>query len=118
PHALRQLQERRIPVEGLHSKSWEDFSHPRALCMHFVFSVCDSVSWHACPIWSGIPMAAHWGLPDPTAATGGQLAVEQAFANMYKVLYQRISLLIKVDVGINLPALQLRLDEIGRAGGF
>ena len=41
PLALKTLAAHRIPTDGFRSKSWEEFSHPDAPELHFVFTVCD-----------------------------------------------------------------------------
>ena len=34
-----------------------------------------------CPFWPGQPMTAHWGVPDPAAATGNEAEIALAFAD-------------------------------------
>ncbi len=65
--ALRQIAEAGLPVEGLRSKSWDEFAQPGAPAMQFVFTVCDNAANEVCPFWPGQPMTAHWGVPDPAA---------------------------------------------------
>ena len=62
PDALRLLERIGYPTEGLHSKSWEEFSVPDAPVMDFVFTVCDDAAGETCPVWPGHPMTAHWGI--------------------------------------------------------
>ena len=39
PEALRQIEMARLPINGLRSKSWEEFAQPGAPEMNFVFTV-------------------------------------------------------------------------------
>jgi protein-tyrosine-phosphatase len=115
PHALELLRGLHYRTEGMRSKSWNEFARPGAPKLDFVFTVCDDAAAEACPIWPGQPMTAHWGMPDPAAATGAPALIALAFADTYRMLNNRI------DVFINLPlaaldrlSLQRRLDEIGQ----
>src|SRR5215472_5801476 len=56
PHALKVLQTARLPIEGLRSKPWGEFTQPGAPELHFVFTVCDNVANEDCPAWPGQPM--------------------------------------------------------------
>jgi arsenate reductase len=78
PKALRQLETAHFPVNGLRSKSWDEFTKPEAPKLDFVFTVCDSAAKEACPLWSGQPMTAHWGVPDPAAVQGTTEEVEKS----------------------------------------
>ena len=60
PEALKELENARIPIAGLRSKSWEEFARPGAPELHFVFTVCDNAAKETCPVWPGQPMTAHW----------------------------------------------------------
>ena len=116
PFALELLKQHRLPIDGLRSKSWEEFSRSGAPFMHFVFTVCDQAAAEACPVWSGRPMTAHWGIRDPAAVEGSEEVKRHVFQTAITELQRRIALFI------NLPfetlkgmALQERLDEIGRS---
>lgn len=102
------------PVDGLRSKSWDEFSGPEAPQMDFVFTVCDDAAGEACPVWPGHPMTAHWGVPDPAAATGAEAERRAAFADAYRMLNQRIGVFLALPLeSIDRLALKQRIDDIG-----
>ena len=116
PLALELLAKNRLPTEGLRSKDWNEFSHPGAPFMHFVFTVCDQAAAEACPVWPGQPMTAHWGVHDPGAVQGSHEDKRKAFLRAYTELHRRISLFINLPFDtLNKLALKEKLDEIGRA---
>ncbi|TAL00196.1 MAG: arsenate reductase ArsC [Rhodospirillaceae bacterium] len=90
PMALDLLREMRMPMEGLRSKSWDEFAIPGAPVMDYVFTVCDNAAHEVCPIWPGHPITAHWGLPDPAAADGSPAEKMLAFREAFRVLELRI----------------------------
>jgi protein-tyrosine-phosphatase len=116
PHTLTVLRKSNFDVSRLRSKSWDGFTNPDAPKLDFVFTVCDDAAKEACPIWPGQPMTAHWGLPDPAKAQGTEAEQALAFADAYRMLYQRISILVSLplDKLSKLP-LQKHLDEIGQS---
>ena len=62
-------------------------------------------------------MSAHWGIPDPAAATGTQSEIAAAFADTYRMPTNRISIFVNLPIAsLDRLALQDRLDDIGRAG--
>lgn len=114
PLTLKLLDELKLPTEGLSSKSWEAFSGPDAPVMDFVFTVCDSAAAETCPIWPGHPMSAHWGIPDPAAATGTEAERMKAFRQAFTVLKRRVELFASLPVAsLDRMSLKRRLDEIG-----
>ena len=70
PFALELLRQNRLAVEGLRSKSWDEFAAPGAPQLDFVFTVCDQAAGETCPFWPGQPVTAHWGVEDPAAVQG------------------------------------------------
>ncbi len=114
--ALRQLDLAHIPITGLYSKSWDEFSLPAAPQMDFVFTVCDNAAKEQCPYWPGQPMTAHWGLPDPAAVKGTPQQIERAFRDDFSSLDRRISLFLSLPVGsLDLLAIQKEIDKIGQS---
>jgi arsenate reductase (thioredoxin) len=113
--ALELLEKNRVPIEGLHSKDWNEFSRPGSPFMHFVFTVCDQAAAEPCPVWPGQPMTAHWGIRDPAAVTGNEETKRKAFLTAYTELYRRISLFVNLPIDkLSDLALKEKLDEIGR----
>src|ERR1700722_11277439 len=62
PEAIRQLASAHLSVDGLRSKSWDEFATSGAPRLDFVFTVCDQAAKESCPVWPGQPMTAHWGI--------------------------------------------------------
>jgi arsenate reductase len=101
-------------VDGFRSKSWEEFTLPGAPAMDFVFTVCDQAAGEACPIWPGQPVTAHWGVPDPAAVQGDDLARAKAFFTTFMTLRRRIELLLSLPLAsLDRLALQQRVRDIG-----
>ena len=90
PLALETLRQHHLPVDGLRSKSWEEFAKPGAPRMDFVFTVCDQAASETCPVWPGQPVTAHWSIPDPAAAGGAEEDRRRAFRDVFLDLRRRI----------------------------
>jgi arsenate reductase (thioredoxin) len=117
PETLRLLQSLGYDASAFRSKSWSEFAEPGAPVMDFVFTVCDNAAGEACPLWSGQPMTAHWGVPDPAEATGTEAEVALAFKDAYRMLNQRIGIFTSLPLrSLNRLSLQHKLDEIGHVG--
>jgi len=115
PYALDLLRNQNHPVDGLRSKSWDEFAADGAPTMHFVFTVCDDAAAEVCPIWPGQPISAHWGVPDPAAAQGSEAERRLAFADTFRMLGTRISVFTNLPMGsLDRLVLQERLDAIGQ----
>jgi protein-tyrosine-phosphatase len=114
PNALQLLRRMNYDVSGMRSKSWTEFTGLGAPKLDFVFTVCDSAAAESCPVWPGQPMTAHWGVPDPAAATGNDAEVNLAFADTFRMLNNRISIFVSLPLqSLDQLSLQKRLDAIG-----
>jgi arsenate reductase len=115
PEALNQLQLAGLSIDGLRSKSWDEFAAPGAPSINFIFTVCDNAANEVCPIWPGHPMTAHWGIPDPAAVKGSPEAIDRAFRDAFSVLDRRISLFLSLPLStLESFAIQKEIDTIGR----
>lgn len=63
PFAIAQLQREGFPVEGLRSKSWDEFAEADAAAMDLIVTVCDSAAAEACPVVFGDFVRVHWACP-------------------------------------------------------
>jgi arsenate reductase (thioredoxin) len=116
PYTLDLLRKTHYDVAGLRSKSWSEFSRPDAPKLDFVFTVCDDAAKETCPVWPGQPMTAHWGVPDPAAATGTEAEVRLAFADAFRMLSNRINIFVSLPLrSIDQLSLQRQLEAIGKA---
>jgi arsenate reductase (thioredoxin) len=115
PEALKQIELAYLPIEGLRSKSWEEFAKPGAPQLHFVFTVCDNAAKEICPVWPGQPMTAHWGIADPAAVEGSPEAVERAFREAFVTLDRRINLFLNLPLAsLDAMAIKKEIDHIGQ----
>ena len=63
-------------------------------------------------------MTAHWGIPDPAAASGTPAEIALAFKDTYRMLHQRIGIFTALPLrALDQLTLQKKLDEIGRMQG-
>ncbi len=114
PYAIDLLRDRGFPTAELRSKSWDEFAKPEAPELDFVFTVCGNAAGEVCPIWTGKPMTAHWGIPDPAAAEGSEAERRQAFSDAFRRLSERIGVFIDLPIAsLDKLTLQARLKEIG-----
>ncbi len=114
PGAVEWLQANGYSMEGLRSKSWDEFAAPGAPQFDFVFTVCDNAAGEVCPVWYGAPMTAHWGIPDPAHVEGDE-ARRAAFNKAAEQLARRIQLFMSLPIDkLDKLALKGKLAEIGR----
>jgi arsenate reductase len=94
PLALATLREQGLPTEGLRSKCWDEFAAPGAPALDLIITVCDNAAGEVCPIWSGKPVTAHWGIADPAAATGSEIQRRAAFQQAFVKMIERVNALL------------------------
>lgn len=114
--ALALLAAKGIPTAGYYSKSWDDL--PAA--PDVVVTVCAGAAGETCPAYLGPVLRTHWGVEDPSHATGTQAEIDAAFERAYAILRARIEafLALPLDrlVG-DRAAFKAALDKIGGLGG-
>lgn len=98
PLGLQVLQHAGISIEGLRSKSWDEFSAPDAPHMDLVITLCDNAASEVCPHWPGQPAMAHWGYPDPSAGDGTDAQKLDAFRKTLHALKRRLELLTSLPI--------------------
>ena len=115
-HALKQIASGGMPVEGMHSKSWDEFEKPGAPEIHFVFTVCDREVAEPCPVWPGQPLTAQWSVPDPAVASGTEDEIQRAYFEAYRILDRRIALFVSLPLEtLEREVVQREIDRIGRS---
>lgn len=114
PYTLDLLSKMNCDVSGLRSKSWLEFAQANAPKLDFVFTVCDSAANETCPVWPGQPITAHWGVPDPAAATGTEAEIRYAFADALRMLTNRINIFVSLPIDkLDRLSLQKKLEDLG-----
>jgi arsenate reductase (thioredoxin) len=115
PMALATLAELGVPVQGLRSKSWDEFATADAPRLHFAFTVCDRAAGETCPVWPGQPMSAHWGVEDPAAPDADEQRHRRRFLDAALVLKRRIELLLALPISaLDQMTLQQEIRAIGQ----
>lgn len=110
---LEVLRHNKLPVDGLRSKGWQEFTAPGAPELDLVVTVCANAAGETCPIWPGAPLTAHWGVDDPAAAPPDQ--IDLAFRAAYHRLRERIDAFLTRPVEtMDRTALATHVHEVGR----
>ena len=98
PYALAQLQSQGYAIDGLRSKSWDEFAQADAPVMDLIMTVCDNAAGEQCPFWPGKPATAHWGFSDPSQIEGGDSEKRQAFKDVMIGLRKRLDILASMPL--------------------
>ncbi len=113
PFALSILKNKGHDVSMLRAKNVSEFQGPDAPDLDFVFTVCDQAANEECPAWTGQPISAHWGMPDPVKAEGTQAQKSLAFQQAYGALRNRILAFTALPLDtLDRISLQKTVDQI------
>lgn len=114
PLASRILMENNHPIDGFHSKSWDEFAHNPEVDLDFVITVCDNAANEPCPTWPGQPMTAHWGIEDPDRPDLSEVEQLRLMKKIYWELDSRIKLLVALPLDkLDKLSVQRQLQDIG-----
>ncbi|ABF54046.1 arsenate reductase ArsC [Sphingopyxis alaskensis] len=118
PAALRLLRAKGFDVAAFRSKSWDEFAAPGAPRIDIAITVCGNAAGEACPLFTGAPVRAHWGLADPADAPGGAAAEDAAFAETWRLLEMRVAAMLALPLE-TMTAAERRatLNAIGQMEG-
>ena len=115
PLAIATMRDMGLSMDGLRSKSWEEFARPDAPPLDFIVTVCDDAAGEVCPIWPGKPMTTHWGVEDPAAFQGTEDEQRAKFREVALILRRRIALLLRLPLAtLDAMTMQAKLKEIGQ----
>jgi len=118
PGALRILDRRGIDTRTFRSKSWDEFVGPDAPVIDLAITVCGNAAHETCPIFTGAPLKAHWGLPDPADVVGNETEVDVAFEQTWRWLEMRVRALLELPFEtMGDDELKAQLAEIGQMEG-
>jgi len=113
PFALDVLRQKGHDVSVLKAKHVSVFQATEAPVMDFVFTVCNQAANEECPAWSGQPVSAHWGMPDPVKVEGSDAEKSLAFQHAYGALLNRIKAFTALPIAsLDRIALQKAVDDI------
>jgi protein-tyrosine-phosphatase len=96
PFALDALSQAGVSIDGLYSKSWDEFAKPDSPKMDLVITVCDNAAGEVCPFWPGQPATAHWGYADPSVAEGDDDTKREAFKQTLHLIRKRLIVLVNL----------------------
>ncbi len=115
PFALEVLEQKGHDTSVLEAKNLTVFQGPDAPDFDFVFTVCNQAANEDCPAWSGQPVSAHWGMPDPVKVEGSHAEKSLAFHQSYGALLNRIKAFAALPIAsLDRIALQKAVDDIAK----
>jgi arsenate reductase len=112
PYVLELARDIGYPLETLHSKGLEAFTHADAPLMDLIITVCSDQADEACPVWPGHPATAHWHFLDPLHVEGSDARKRDVFHQVFRQLSERIHFLLMLkDATLDRMALQTHARE-------
>ena len=115
PFALDILERKGHDTSVLEAKNVSVFQRENAPDFDFVFTVCNQAANEECPAWTGQPVSAHWGMPDPVKVEGSNAEKSLAFHESYGALLNRIKAFVALPIAsLDRIALQKAVDYIAQ----
>ena len=115
PFALEVLEQKGHDISVLEAKNVSVFQKEGAPDFDFVFTVCNQAANEECPAWTGQPVSAHWGMPDPVKVEGTNAKKSLAFQQAYGALLNRIKIFTALPIAsLDRIALQKAVDDIAK----
>jgi arsenate reductase len=99
--AVALLSRKGISTAGYYSKSWDDLP----VTPDIVVTVCSSAAGETCPAYLGPALRTHWGLEDPSHATGTEAEIAAAFERTHAIIVAR------TQAFLALPLDELKADK-------
>lgn len=113
PRALQVIAAAGMAVDGLRSKSWDEFGRADAPRMDLVVTVCDRAAGETCPYWPGAPLRVARSFVDPADAGGGDAEIAAVFETVFGQIRDWVSALVALPVeALDAAALQARLAAL------
>lgn len=112
PLASAVLTESGYDMTGKHPRSTDEYSGED---FDFIITLCDSMK-ETCPVFSGLPIYAHWGMPDPAEFSGTSEEKSRFFRKTLLEITNRIHLFMNLPFEkLDRLALEMKVKEIGKA---
>ena len=109
--ALQTLEAVGISTVGLSSKASDAFEGSPP---DIVITVCDRAAGEACPIFFGPALKAHWGLVDPSEASGSESEITAAFEATLNKIRERVTAFLALPLQtMSADELKAELNRIG-----
>lgn len=99
PRALNLPEQMDHPIDGLRSKTIEEFEGPDARAFDFIITLYDKAAGEALPIWPGHPVTAEWTFPNPSRFDDGETSeaeIATEFAETYKDIHALLSTFVSL----------------------
>lgn len=114
PVAIELLEQYRVGAGSVRSKSWDEFAGSYAPPMDLILVLSGQPVSRPARKWPGRPIVAHWPIEDPLADEGPD-SRRRSCLRAFAQVTERVNLLLNLPrASLGSPAIQDRLDAIGK----
>jgi len=107
PLVLELARDIDYPLDGLRSKSIDEFAGPDAPAIDLLITVCSDQADEPCPVWLGHPATAQWHFPDPLGEMGSEARRRDLFHHVFRQMSERTHFLLMLkDATLDRMALE------------